>query len=139
MPLSTATLAALGLFRAGQRSGTTGSPAPFFITDFRLKPLQTFLRTKVLEGGVSQLWWNVRTADPETYKRLGLDPDFVDDLLNITPLSLKSRVSGRHDRTHSSCCIHSCRGTSSRGRWSAPFESSTFEIRTGIEAPLTPT
>ena len=89
LPLSTATLAALGLFRAVSVWNDWFAGA-FFITDFRLKPLQTFLRTKVLEGGVSQLWWNVRTADPETYKRLGLDPDFVDDLLNITPPSLKS-------------------------------------------------
>ena len=89
LPLSTATLAALGLFRA-VRVWNDWFAGAFFITDPRLKPLQTFLRLKVLEGGIMNIWWSIRRTDPETYKRLGLDPDLVEDLANITPLSLKS-------------------------------------------------
>lgn len=89
LPLSVPMLATLGLFQAVALWNDWFSGA-FFVRDEALKPLQTFLQTRVLKGGLADLLISVRADDPSVYGAALPDEDLKRKLFQITSRSLES-------------------------------------------------
>lgn len=89
LPLSIPMMATLGLFQAVAlwNDWFTGA---FYVRDEALKPLQTFLQTRVLRGGLQDLLVSIRADDASVYGAALPDESLRRKLFALTPRSLES-------------------------------------------------